>query len=78
MAWAIIIKDEISDLESLRDLAFAASRKFAPPDRWEYWEENRAEGLAFCFEWENAAVLFAANCASQGIKFQCDWAQESN
>jgi hypothetical protein len=76
--WAVIIKGEISDIETLRDLAFAASRKFAPRDRWTYWEEDRAEGLAFCFEWCNAATIFAANCERRGIKFQCDWPKNSN
>jgi hypothetical protein len=78
MAWAVIIKGKISDIETLRDLAFAASRKFAARERWTYWEEDRAEGLTFCFEWCNAAIIFAANCARRGIKFQLDWPKNSN
>jgi hypothetical protein len=71
--WAVVVKGNISDPESLRDLAFVASRKFAPQDRWTYWEENRAEGVAFCFEWGNAAAIFSANCALRGLTFQCDY-----
>jgi hypothetical protein len=71
MVWAVIIKGKISDIEYLRDLAFAASRN-APRDQWDYWEEKRAEGLAFCFQWSGAARAFTANCLLRGIKVQTD------
>jgi hypothetical protein len=76
--WAITIKGKISDPDYLRDLAFAASRKCAPSDRWDYWEENRAEGLTFCFQWDYAALIFALNCTLLGIEFECDRPQNSN
>jgi hypothetical protein len=43
MKWSVIIQDGNYDIDFLRDLAFAATRKFAPPERWGYREENRAK-----------------------------------
>jgi hypothetical protein len=67
----ITIKGEIADAEHLRDLAFAASRRFASRDRWEYWEDNSTEGLTFRFQESGAALAFAASCARLGLQIKC-------
>ena len=61
-AYPVVVNVPITEIESLRLKAKAATEKFAlAPSKT--WVEARTEGVVFWFENDTAAVVFAAHCA---------------
>jgi len=63
----VLTKVEITELEKLRDVA----RKICQNGfsvSFDHWVEVRSDGIAFCFESPDAALLFNGYCISNGIE----------
>jgi hypothetical protein len=67
----------ITDLESLRDLAFASAHN-PGITRTNHWDETRRTDTAFYFEDYEAAFTFINHCAVLGIPFKPQWPKISN
>jgi hypothetical protein len=62
----------ISDLEDLRDAAFACAHQRGRVTRTIHWDEARGANTAFCFELWEAAFLFICHCAREGIRYRAE------
>jgi hypothetical protein len=67
--YVVVTQVTMANLENLRDKVWSIIQCFgSAPD---YWVEVRTEGIAFCFENSNAALLFVMYCAANGIQYHC-------
>ena len=73
----LIPKIEIKDREGLWNKADDFAAKFAPANQSGWYWAYRDDEIVFAFEWSNIAVLFAAYCTHQGIRFRTEWPTRS-
>jgi hypothetical protein len=53
--YVVLIKATTTDLEDLRDLAWASARK-PGMTQTVHWDEARTDGIAFCFEGHRVGI----------------------
>jgi hypothetical protein len=62
----LIPKAAITDIENLREAAWALARTWAF-NQSDHWDTDQGKEIAFGFENDNVAVVFQAHCRRRGI-----------
>jgi hypothetical protein len=75
--YVVLVEADNLDIESLRDMAYAASWKY-PRQRTGHRDEKQDNRIAFCFEGHLAALRFDHYCAQNGVKRRRIWPENSN